>query len=392
MPYPATPCPYDGDPAPVPRRPFQYERVFHPVVVRNRHDGWTADKQTDFVAALGASGCVTDACRSVGMSTESAYKLRARPDATDFRLAWAAALDFAVDRLDHAVLDRAINGVAVPHYFKGEVVGEHRRYDERLALFLLRYRRPLTYARHWDRQEHTDGHPEDIAERFGAGLHVVRADLTREELDRVRAQRRRETADTAAIYAADYAATPGHDADEAELRFAEAALVASEAKALRDAIDARRRPKIEDLARRLAAAARAGAVVGDAADGSKDTATTDAAVAASGEVAGEDLGGSGDEAPGDVALLSSTSAPDDHDGGGSGGGGGGGDIITGSDSAYAPNHATTPAGAAATRAVWQTLLTASDEPGWRATIRASTPPGMFDAPDDAGDGARDGGG
>ena len=385
MPYPATPCPYDGDPAPGPRRPFQYERVFHPVVVRNRHDGWTADKQTDFVAALGASGCVTDACRSVGMSTESAYKLRARPDATDFRLAWAAALDFAVDRLDHAVLDRAINGVAVPHYFKGEVVGEHRRYDERLALFLLRYRRPLTYARHWDRQEHTDGHPEDIAERFGAGLHVVRADLTRDELDRVRAQRRRETADTAAIYAADYAATPGHDADEAELRFAEAALVASEAKALRDAIDARRRPEIEDLARRLAAAARAGAADGGPSDVRNDTATADAAVTASGEVAGEDLpGGSGDEARGDVALLSSTSAPDDHDGGS----GGGGDIVTGSDSPCA----TTPATAAATRAVWQTLLTALDEPGWRATIRASTPPGMFDAPDDAGDGARDGGG
>ena len=390
MPYPATPCPYDGDPAPGPRRPFQYERVFHPVVVRNRHDGWTADKQTDFVAALGASGCVTDACRSVGMSTESAYKLRARPDATDFRLAWAAALDFAVDRLDHAVLDRAINGVAVPHYFKGEVVGEHRRYDERLALFLLRYRRPLTYARHWDRQEHTDGHPEDIAERFGAGLHVVRADLTRDELDRVRAQRRRETADTAAIYAADYAATPGHDADEAELRFAEAALVASEAKALRDAIDARRRPEIEDLARRLAVAARAGAADGGPSDVRNDTATADAAVTASGEIAGEDLpGGSGDEARGDVALLSSTSAPDEHDGGGGGGGGGsGGDIVTGSDSPCA----TTSATAAATRAVWQTLLAASDEPDWRATIRASTPPGMFDAPDDAGDGARDGGG
>ena len=389
MPYPATPCPYDGDPAPGPRRPFQYERVFHPVVVRNRHDGWTADKQTDFVAALGASGCVTDACRSVGMSTESAYKLRARPDATDFRLAWAAALDFAVDRLDHAVLDRAINGVAVPHYFKGEVVGEHRRYDERLALFLLRYRRPLTYARHWDRQEHTDGHPEDVAERFGAGLHVVRADLTRDELDRARAQRRRETADTAALHAADYAATPGHDADEAELRFAEAALVASEAKALRDAIGERRRPEIEDLARRLAAAASAGAADGDAANGgpsdrSDDTATADAAVTASGEVAGEDLGGLGDEAPGDVALLSSTSAPDDHDGGGEdGGGSGGGDIVTGSDSPYAR----TPAGVAATRAIWETLLAASDEPSWRATIRASTPPGMFDGPEDAGDGA-----
>ena len=388
MPYPATPCPFDDDPAPPPpRKPFQYERVFHPVVVRNRHDGWTADKQVDFVAALGASGCVAAACRSVGMSTESAYKLRARPDATDFRLAWGAALDFAVDRLDHAVLDRAINGIAVPHYYKGEIVGEHRRYDERLALFLLRYRRPLTYARHWDRAKFTDGHPEDLAERFGAGLHVVRADMTRDVLDRVRAQRRRETADTAASHAADYAATPGHDAGEAELRFAEAALVASEAKAFEDAIAERRRPEIADLARRLAAAAsaggvdkgavREGAVDGGAEDESDETVATDAEVTPSGNVAGDGLRDrAGDKAPGDVALLSSTSAPDDRDGGGVGGARGGGEIPC----------AEASDGVAATRAMWETLLAASDDPSWRATIRASTPPGIFDAPGDAGDG------
>jgi hypothetical protein len=37
--------------------------------------------------------------------------------------------------------------VPVPHYYKGELVGEHRRYDERLTQFLLRYRDPLRYAK-----------------------------------------------------------------------------------------------------------------------------------------------------------------------------------------------------------------------------------------------------
>lgn len=169
--------------------PFGYQRRFRPVVVRERHDGWSADKQVAFVAALGEGGCVADAARAVGMSTESAYKLRARPDATDFRMAWQAALDYAVQRLEDAVLSRAINGVAVPQFYKGEIIGERRRYDERLALFLLRYRRPLTYARHWDRQAVVAGHPEDEAERFAAGLHVVARDLTRASLEEDHAAR-----------------------------------------------------------------------------------------------------------------------------------------------------------------------------------------------------------
>lgn len=37
-------------------------------------------------------------------------------------------------------MDRALNGVEVPHYHKGELVGTHRRFDERLTLGLLALR------------------------------------------------------------------------------------------------------------------------------------------------------------------------------------------------------------------------------------------------------------
>jgi hypothetical protein len=50
------------------------------------------------------------------------------------------------------VLSRALNGVATPIFYHGEQVGERRRYDERLALFLLQRRDPLQYGAWRDRQ------------------------------------------------------------------------------------------------------------------------------------------------------------------------------------------------------------------------------------------------
>jgi len=120
---------------------------FHPIPLRERHDGWTADRQIAFIDALAATGCVTDAARTVGMSVRSAYRLRAHPEAGSFRLAWDNAIEFAIQALQDAVLSRAIKGVPIPHYYQGKKVGEHRRYDERLAQFLLRTRKPALYGR-----------------------------------------------------------------------------------------------------------------------------------------------------------------------------------------------------------------------------------------------------
>ena len=115
-----------------------------------RRDGWTVERQTRFLTALAACGCVREACASVGMSYGSAYKLRSRPTADAFRQAWDAALDCAMSRLESAVLARAIDGVARPVFYKGEPVGEWRYHDERLAMFLLRYRRPQRFGSQLD--------------------------------------------------------------------------------------------------------------------------------------------------------------------------------------------------------------------------------------------------
>lgn len=113
---------------------------FDPVQLRYRHDGWTPQRQVDFIRALAASACVIEACRAVGMSSESAYELRAREYADSFRAAWDAALRHALGRVADNMVGRAINGVATPIFYKGEQVGERRRYNDRLAMFLLRAR------------------------------------------------------------------------------------------------------------------------------------------------------------------------------------------------------------------------------------------------------------
>jgi hypothetical protein len=69
------------------------ERIrFTPVQLKTRHDGWTPARQVRFIETLTRTRSITSACTAVGMSRESAYKLRERPDARSFRLAWDDAL------------------------------------------------------------------------------------------------------------------------------------------------------------------------------------------------------------------------------------------------------------------------------------------------------------
>ncbi|MGV7122559.1 hypothetical protein [Sphingopyxis sp. 550A] len=126
---------------------------FVPASPRERRDGWTPEKQVEFIEALGECGCVTEACERVGLSPSTAYRLRRRVDAYSFRAAWDAALDYAIRRLSDAAFSRALHGVTRPVWFQGEQVGERRYYDERLTMFLLRYRDPDTYGAWRDRRE-----------------------------------------------------------------------------------------------------------------------------------------------------------------------------------------------------------------------------------------------
>ncbi|WP_156500395.1 hypothetical protein [Croceicoccus bisphenolivorans] len=111
-----------------------------------RHDGWTPQRQTGFIEALADTGSVKTAARTMNMTPESAYYLRRQPGAESFRKAWEAALALGVQRLEDVAMERALNGVEVPVYHFGAVVGTRRIYNDRLLMFLLRNRAPERFA------------------------------------------------------------------------------------------------------------------------------------------------------------------------------------------------------------------------------------------------------
>jgi hypothetical protein len=108
-----------------------------PVLRRPRKDGWTPQRQVDFVAALADSGCVAEAARAVGMSQTACYRLRR--ESAQFAAAWDAAIAHAARRLVDLAFDRAINGSDEPVFDKeGNRAGRRMRQNDRLLMFLLR--------------------------------------------------------------------------------------------------------------------------------------------------------------------------------------------------------------------------------------------------------------
>ena len=102
-----------------------------------RHDGWTRERMIAFLEALVETASVSIAAQSVGMTRQTAYRLRARLIGQPFDHAWEAALEFGLQQLHNEALDRAMNGVPVPIFYGGEQVGERRHFNETLTRFLL---------------------------------------------------------------------------------------------------------------------------------------------------------------------------------------------------------------------------------------------------------------
>jgi hypothetical protein len=66
--------------------------AFLPVPLRTRRDGWTPARQARFIALLAENACVRKAAQLLGLTRESAYRLRKHPGAGSFRAAWDTAV------------------------------------------------------------------------------------------------------------------------------------------------------------------------------------------------------------------------------------------------------------------------------------------------------------
>jgi hypothetical protein len=113
------------------------ELAFTPVPVKARRDGWTVGRQIGFVHRLALCGCVATAARLVGMSRESAWRLRARPGAESFAAAWDRAAGWGADRLAELGLERCLMGEVRDVYYRGRKVGTRTCFDNRLLIAVL---------------------------------------------------------------------------------------------------------------------------------------------------------------------------------------------------------------------------------------------------------------
>lgn len=115
--------------------PARYQWL--PVLRKPRRDGWTPQRQIEFIAALADCGCVAEAARAAEMSERSCYRLRR--ESAHFASAWDSALAHAARRLVDLAFDRAIHGSDEPVFDKhGNRVGRRFRQNDRLLMFLLR--------------------------------------------------------------------------------------------------------------------------------------------------------------------------------------------------------------------------------------------------------------
>lgn len=165
---PALPSPPPAQPHPAAPDPL----AFTPVPRRYRHDGWTAERQRGFIRALAETGSVKAAARRIGKTTEGAYQMRLHPGADSFRAAWEAALASGVQRLTDIAMERAVEGVPIPVFHKGEQVGERRWYNDRLLMFLLKHHLPDRYGT--SALAPGTRHPETIAREAAQQCPVCR--------------------------------------------------------------------------------------------------------------------------------------------------------------------------------------------------------------------------
>jgi len=120
--------------APRRRKPWQpYLRLpaFLPVPLRARRDGWTPARQARFIGFLAQTGCVRTAAQLVGLTRESAYRLRKRVGASSFIAAWITALTgrnqpkWKFTQGDRMKL--ALDGTLTPRLWSGRFTGVQRK-------------------------------------------------------------------------------------------------------------------------------------------------------------------------------------------------------------------------------------------------------------------------
>ncbi|MBN2326733.1 MAG: hypothetical protein JXR73_06230 [Candidatus Omnitrophica bacterium] len=96
-----------------------------------------------FIKVMQDCGIVSIAAKAAGISRQTAYNHRHTD--SDFATQWDDAIRQASEVLEFEARRRAFEGVLEPVYYRGEVVGQVRKYSDTLIIFLLKGLKPNMY-------------------------------------------------------------------------------------------------------------------------------------------------------------------------------------------------------------------------------------------------------
>lgn len=124
----------------VPFAPKRAARAYRP-----RHDGFTPAKQKIFFKALKKSGCIADACRACGISTNTVRRWRDRWP--DFDEKVECALAIASVEFDLIAYKRATEGAAEKVFRDGKLVSTKIKPSDAMLRLLMQGANPEKYGR-----------------------------------------------------------------------------------------------------------------------------------------------------------------------------------------------------------------------------------------------------
>lgn len=123
----------------------------------------TQRRKKIFLKTLAKTGRIGYSARAAGYSC-STYLARVRRLDPDFSNQWDEAIDIAMDILEDAAHERAVDGVEEPVFHKGVIVGHKLRYSDGLLTTLLKANDPDKYR---------DNSKLDVNVGVGFGIAVL---------------------------------------------------------------------------------------------------------------------------------------------------------------------------------------------------------------------------
>lgn len=103
-----------------------------------------SSKEILFLDLLSEGLSVCEACERADLPRRSVYNRR-RDDPT-FRQQWDESLRMAADTLEAEADRRGRDGWSEDVYYRGQVVGQRRRYSDRMLMFRLKALNPERYG------------------------------------------------------------------------------------------------------------------------------------------------------------------------------------------------------------------------------------------------------